>query len=185
MEKDTRGPRLESPDSAAETVGGGLASLTQAQVRQLSLMRFEQIPPSAVDDPPVVFQDFNYEPDPETQMWVYPAIFDVYGERVQLLGPVQTKELARRNKIRLVEVYMYRFPAVTNSDGEVVPGNVPERYRVEWGWQGEHQMIHLITDSGTLDYDPLGDLVDTTLDSFHRRYNRLAYGKTEEFEGEA
>lgn len=130
----------------------------------------------------MVFQDFSVEqsPDDNLEVWLYPAIFDTRGERVQLRGPISTQELGRRRKIRFIQITFYEL----RYDNE--KKHVPERTHAEWAWQGENQMMHLITDSRVLAHDPMGDnITPQYLDDYDRRVQSLYRGLLNSWDVEA
>lgn len=105
--------------------------------------QFHAIKPSRVPDAPVKF----ISSDISTESWLYPPIYDIHGEQVQLHGPIKVVQIARRRRIRFVGVLFFRPYGL----------ELYKYYRAAsaWGWQGENQIIHLLTDSDVLRHDPI------------------------------
>lgn len=107
--------------------------------------------------------------------WLYPAIFDVHGEQLTLHGPVETVEFARRRKVRFVAVKFY-WPSKESRH------MAHEVYAAGWGWQGENQLIHLLTDHQLLARDPMAL---PEIDRLHAQFLRNDRGHREAWEADA
>jgi hypothetical protein len=108
-----------------------------------ALSLFTTIPDGDPSQPSVDFFDFSHD----TRDYLYPPVFDLYGEQVMLQGPIHLVEMQRKNKVRFVEVQFFRAdPEKRYTD---------QFYDSAWGWQGENQIIHLLTHSAFFNRDPL------------------------------
>jgi hypothetical protein len=109
--------------------------------KRFAVQWFLNIPLGDNVDPPAEFFDITLADYDQR----YPPIMDVHGENIMVHGPINVIELARRRKVRLVQV---EFRALDST--RVMTS--------EFGIQGDNQIIRLVTQLGsfdTLDHDLL------------------------------
>lgn len=111
----------------------------------------------------------------EDYEWLYPPVYDVRGEQVTLHGPIEVIEIERRRKVRFVAVMFY-WPSQESK-------RLAHQFQASgWGWQGENQIIHLLSDHRLLAHDPMKP---SEIDDVHRRFMQNDRGYRETWEADA
>jgi len=160
------------------------------QTSQSAITSFFSVIPSSTDEADVTFEEFHRDSN-----W-FPKVFDLEGEPVRLLGPLEVISKFRVNgvyqeirtkKRRFVRVEFYSF---TNQGLKLT--------RKAYAWQGENNLLHLLEDLIDLNDDPLGVNVQTdedsslteeefyeSLDSAHEDVLSTMFDSVEAFEAKA
>jgi hypothetical protein len=131
---------------------------------------FQTVPPGKENDS-ADFVDCTRE----DKDWLYPPVYDVHGEQLTLHGPIEIKEIARRRKMRFVAIMFY-WPSEESK-------RLAHQFQVSgWAWQGENQILHLLTDHRLLARDPMNT---SEIDTVHRRFLENDRGHREAWEADA
>lgn len=111
----------------------------------------------------------------EDKDWLYPAIYDIHGEQITLHGPIEIEEVARRRKLRFVAIRFF-WPSEESK-------RLAHQFQASgWAWQGENQIIHLLTDHRLLARDPMSA---DEIDDVHRRFLQNDRSQREAWEADA